>query len=110
MKRLIICLVALAFTACEFDFSINKPRIEIYDLSIECINEEVITIPGSAPATMNWHTFSCQGVVGGYEGDFYIQILYSFHFLLLLYNPKCFLIYFFFHNSLIYFYYYFHAL
>ena len=69
--------MALAFTACEFDFSINKPRIEIYELSIECINEEVITIPGSAPATMNWHTFSCQGVVGGYEGDFYIQILYN---------------------------------
>ena len=77
MKRLIICLVALAFTACEFEFSINKQRIEIYDLSIECIKEEVITIPGSAPATMNWHTFSCQGVVGGYEGDFYIQILYN---------------------------------
>lgn len=77
MKKLIYCLVALAFTACEFDFSINKPRIEIYELSIECINEEVITIPGSAPATMNWHTFSCQGVVGGYEGDFYIQILYN---------------------------------
>ena len=77
MKRFIYCLVALAFTACEFDFSINKPRIEIYELSIECINEEVITIPGSAPATMNWHTFSCQGVVGGYEGDFYIQILYN---------------------------------
>ena len=69
--------MALTFTACEFDFSINKPRIEIYELSIECINEEVITIPGSAPATMNWHTFSCQGVVGGYEGDFYIQILYN---------------------------------
>ena len=77
MKRFIYCLMALAFTACEFDFSINKPRIEIYELSIECINEEVITIPGSAPATMNWHTFSCQGVVGGYEGDFYIQILYN---------------------------------
>lgn len=77
MKRLIICLVAVAFTACEFEFSINKQRIEIYDLSIECIKEEVITIPGSAPATMNWHTFSCQGVVGGYEGDFYIQILYN---------------------------------
>ena len=77
MKRLIICLVVLAFTACEFEFSINKQRIEIYDLSIECIKEEVITIPGSAPATMNWHTFSCQGVVGGYEGDFYIQILYN---------------------------------
>ena len=77
MKKLIYCLMALAFTACEFEFSINKPRIEIYELSIECINEEVITIPGSAPATMNWHTFSCQGVVGGYEGDFYIQILYN---------------------------------
>ena len=77
MKRLIICLVALAFTACEFEFNINAQRIEIYDLSIECIKEEVITIPGSAPATMNWHTFSCQGVVGGYEGDFYIQILYN---------------------------------
>ena len=77
MKRLIICLVALAFTACEFEFSINKQKIQIYELSVECIKEEVITIPGSAPATMNWHTFSCQGVVGGYEGDFYIKILYN---------------------------------
>lgn len=70
MKRLIICLVALAFTACEFEFSINKQKIQIYELSVECVDEEVTT-------TDTVHTYLCEGVVGGYDGEFYIRVLYN---------------------------------
>ena len=68
MKRLIICLVALALTACEFEFSINKQKIQIYELSVECVDEEVTT-------TDTVHTYLCEGVVGGYDGEFNIRVL-----------------------------------
>lgn len=78
MKRLLFCIVALAFVACEFDFSINgESEATLTDITIECIKEETISNNTSANQPFTKHTYLCTGCVGDYSGDCSIRIMHD---------------------------------
>lgn len=82
MKKLVYILVALAFVACEADFSINSNRATLSNLSVECISETTIsnnTTTNNEPFTS--HTYLCKGVVEGVSGMFSIKVLHDVHVL-----------------------------
>lgn len=75
MKKFFILLMAMFCIACDNDSNfINNKDVRLLDVSIECINETIISNNTNNSQSYTRHTYLCKGIIDGFRGDCYIRI------------------------------------
>ena len=77
MKNLIICLMALLFVGCELQELAEPSGLSLTNLSIECIDEGMITNNTGGTEPFTKHTYICRGEISGYTGLCYIDVMHD---------------------------------
>ena len=78
MGKVFFLLMAMFCVACEDNSNIiiNK-NVRLSDVSIECINETIVSDSTSNSQPYTKHTYLCKGVIGGFRGICYIRIVHD---------------------------------